>query len=108
MFVSCSSLHSHSCNIISPSSIILYNTNSAVNMKLVAALSLAGLAGLAAAQHAAVLNSCADTIYVQSFPYDGSSPGPLTSLDKGKYFTEQFRSSGSVRSRLQLSYLSAK
>jgi hypothetical protein len=50
----------------------------------------------ASAQQAEVKNNCASTIYVQSFPYDGSAPGPLTTLKTGESFSEDFRKSGSV------------
>ncbi|KAJ5819841.1 hypothetical protein N7474_005432 [Penicillium riverlandense] len=52
--------------------------------------------GLVSAQHAVVNNHCASTVYVQSFPYDGSAPGPLTTLLPGGNFTEKFRPSGST------------
>jgi hypothetical protein len=53
--------------------------------------------GLVSAQNAIVNNHCATTVYVQSFPYDGSAPGPLTTVPKGGTFSEKFESSGSVR-----------
>lgn len=49
------------------------------------------------AQQTVVKNSCKSTIYVQSFPYDGSAAGPLTTVAAGKSFSETFRLSGSVR-----------
>lgn len=55
------------------------------------------LLGLASAQNAVVHNHCATSVYVQSFPYDGSAPGPLTTVAKGETFSEEFRESGSVR-----------
>ncbi|KAI1206933.1 uncharacterized protein F4807DRAFT_437720 [Annulohypoxylon truncatum] len=48
------------------------------------------------AQQAIVKNNCGSTIYVQSFPYDGSSAGPLTTLTAGQTFTEDFRPAGST------------
>lgn len=48
------------------------------------------------AQQAAVKNNCASPIYVQSFPYDGSAAGPLTTVAPGQSFSEDFRKSGSV------------
>lgn len=48
------------------------------------------------AQQAVVKNNCAAAIYVQSFPYDGSASGPLTTVQPGQSFTEDFRPSGSV------------
>lgn len=57
------------------------------------------LAGLSTAQSAIVNNHCDSTVYVQSFPYDGSAPGPLTTVKKGETFSEKFRPSGSVRDR---------
>jgi hypothetical protein len=59
-------------------------------------VALAGLSGLASAQQAIVINSCSSPIYVQSFPYDGSAAGPLTTVQPGKSFSEKFRPSGSV------------
>lgn len=48
------------------------------------------------AQQAVVKNNCASPIYVQSFPYDGSATGPLTTVAPGQSFSEDFRPSGSV------------
>ncbi|KAI8632866.1 hypothetical protein F5Y19DRAFT_332303 [Xylariaceae sp. FL1651] len=48
------------------------------------------------AQQAIVKNSCQSTVYVQSFPYDGSAAGPLTTVTSGNNFTENFRASGST------------
>ncbi|KAI2466045.1 hypothetical protein F4781DRAFT_406999 [Annulohypoxylon bovei var. microspora] len=48
------------------------------------------------AQQAIVTNNCQSTIYVQSFPFDGSSAGALTTLAPGQTFSEPFRSSGST------------
>lgn len=48
------------------------------------------------AQQAIVKNNCKSTVYVQSFPYDGSAAGPLTTLSPGQAFAENFRPSGSV------------
>lgn len=48
------------------------------------------------AQQAVVKNNCPNTVYVQSFPYDGSAAGPLTTLTSGQTFYEAFRPSGSV------------
>lgn len=59
-------------------------------------LALGALLGLASAQNAVVHNHCSNTIYVQSFPYDGSAPGPLTTVKEGQTFSEKFRPSGSV------------
>lgn len=60
-------------------------------------IALGALLGLASAQNAVVNNHCATTVYIQSFPYDGSAPGPLTTVAKGGTFSEKFRKSGSVR-----------
>ncbi|KZZ92031.1 hypothetical protein AAL_06241 [Moelleriella libera RCEF 2490] len=57
---------------------------------------LAALLGLASAQNAVVANNCPTTVFVQSFPYDGSAAGPLTSVKTGKSFSEQLRPSGST------------
>ncbi|KID85147.1 16 kDa allergen [Metarhizium guizhouense ARSEF 977] len=54
------------------------------------------LLGLASAQNAVVMNTCPTAIYVQSFPYDGSAAGPLTTVQPGKSFSEPFRASGST------------
>ncbi|KAF4943849.1 hypothetical protein FSARC_14818 [Fusarium sarcochroum] len=51
----------------------------------------------AAANKAVVVNDCSNTIYVQSWPYNGGSPGPLTTLKPGQRFSENLRSTGSVR-----------
>lgn len=63
----------------------------------VSLFAVAALLGLASAQNAVVVNGCSTPVYVQSFPYNGGSPGPLTTVQPGKSFTEKFRSSGSVR-----------
>jgi hypothetical protein len=54
------------------------------------------LLGLVSAQNAVVNNHCDTAVYVQSFPYDGSAPGPLTTVPNGGTFSEAFRASGSV------------
>ncbi|KAI2620752.1 hypothetical protein GGS26DRAFT_570707 [Hypomontagnella submonticulosa] len=54
------------------------------------------LATGASAGKATVTNNCAAPFYVQSFPYDGSTPGPLTQLQPGQAFQEDFRLSGST------------
>ncbi|KAI1350321.1 hypothetical protein F5Y01DRAFT_159392 [Xylaria sp. FL0043] len=48
------------------------------------------------AQQAVVKNNCKSTIYVQSFPYDGSAAGTLTTVAPGNSFSENFRPSGST------------
>jgi hypothetical protein len=60
-------------------------------------IAFGALFGLVSAQNAVVNNHCATSVYVQSFPYDGSAPGPLTTIPKGGTFSEKFRTSGSVR-----------
>lgn len=55
------------------------------------------LASGVSAQKATVTNNCHATVFVQSFPYDGSAAGPLTTLTTGKTFSEDFHKSGSVR-----------
>ncbi|KAH8893954.1 hypothetical protein GQ53DRAFT_745362 [Thozetella sp. PMI_491] len=60
------------------------------------ALSAALLATGAFAQQAIVHNNCKDTVYVQSYPYDGSAAGPLTTLTPGQSFSEVLRQSGST------------
>ncbi|KAJ5371539.1 uncharacterized protein N7496_007631 [Penicillium cataractarum] len=51
---------------------------------------------LTSAQNAVVNNHCTESVYIQSFPYDGSAPGPLTTVPNGGTFSESFRSSGST------------
>ncbi|RWA12702.1 hypothetical protein EKO27_g2428 [Xylaria grammica] len=48
------------------------------------------------AQKAVVKNGCKSTVYVQSFPYDGSSASTLTTVAAGKSFSENFKTSGST------------
>ncbi|KAI3333949.1 hypothetical protein F4824DRAFT_470357 [Ustulina deusta] len=48
------------------------------------------------AQKAVVTSSCNSTIYVQSFPYDGSTAGTLTAVPPGGRYAEDFRLSGST------------
>jgi hypothetical protein len=62
----------------------------------VSVVAFAALFGLTSAQNAVVINSCSETVYVQSFPYDGSAAGPLTTLGPGQTFSENLRASGSV------------
>ncbi|KAJ6188377.1 hypothetical protein N7519_003285 [Penicillium mononematosum] len=59
------------------------------------------LLGLVSAQNAVVNNHCDTSVYVQSFPFDGSAPGPLTTtvkmaktktLDKPLFFGYSFSS----------------
>ncbi|KKY29658.1 putative alkaline foam protein b [Diaporthe ampelina] len=57
-----------------------------------AALVAAGVS----AQQAVVKNNCTSPIYVQSFPYDGSTAGPLTTVEPGQSFSEDFHTSGST------------
>ncbi|KAI1191306.1 hypothetical protein F5B17DRAFT_383540 [Nemania serpens] len=59
-------------------------------------LGAALIASGVSAQKAVVKNNCKSTVYVQSFPYDGSAAGPLTTLTTGKSFSETFRPSGST------------
>ncbi|KAJ6032490.1 hypothetical protein N7540_003222 [Penicillium herquei] len=60
------------------------------------ALAFAAILGLVSAQNATVNNYCDTTVYVQSYPFDGSAPGPLTTVPNGGTFTEAFRTSGST------------
>jgi hypothetical protein len=60
-------------------------------------ITFGALLGLVSAQNAVVNNHCDTSVYVQSFPFDGSAPGPLTTVPKGETFSEKFRTSGSVR-----------
>ncbi|CAH0055213.1 unnamed protein product [Clonostachys solani] len=62
----------------------------------VSIVAFAALCGLASAQNAVVINSCSENVYVQSFPYDGSAAGPLTTLGPGQTFSENLRASGST------------
>ncbi|KAK6073163.1 hypothetical protein SCUP515_07026 [Seiridium cupressi] len=48
------------------------------------------------AQQAVVKNNCQSSIYVQSFPYDGSAAGTLTTVAPGQSFAEDFHTSGST------------
>ena len=57
----------------------------------------ATISSAVAANKAVVVNDCSSTIYVQSWPYNGGAPGPLTTLKPGQRFSENLRSSGSVR-----------
>lgn len=59
-------------------------------------IAFGALLGLVSAQNAVVHNHCDTSVYVQSFPYDGSAPGPLTTVPKSGTFSEEFRESGSV------------
>ena len=59
-------------------------------------IAFGALLGLASAQNAVVNNHCDTPVYVQSVPYDGSDPGPLTTLSKGETYSEKFIPSGSV------------
>ncbi|KAG2414741.1 hypothetical protein HFD88_003933 [Aspergillus terreus] len=59
-------------------------------------IAFSAVLGLASAQNAIVNNDCSTTVYVQSFPYDGSTPGPLTTVPSGGTFSEKFRTSGST------------
>ena len=61
----------------------------------VSILAVAALLGLASAQKAVVVNGCNTAVYVQSYPYSGGS-GTLTTVQPGKSFSENFRSSGST------------
>ncbi|KAI0549954.1 hypothetical protein F4679DRAFT_544324 [Xylaria curta] len=54
------------------------------------------LASGVSAQQAVVKNNCPSTIYVQSFPYDGSAASALATVTNGQTFTENFRPSGST------------
>ncbi|RSL41810.1 hypothetical protein CEP54_015701 [Fusarium duplospermum] len=54
------------------------------------------LGSAAAANQAIVINDCSTDIYVQSFPYNGGAPGPLTTVKPGKRFSENLRSTGST------------
>ncbi|KAI1811334.1 hypothetical protein GGS20DRAFT_115442 [Poronia punctata] len=62
----------------------------------VATASIALAASGVASQQVVVSNGCKSTAYVQSFPYDGSSAGALTTVTTGKTFSEKFRPSGST------------
>lgn len=59
--------------------------------------SIAAAVGLASAQYAYVENHCAETVYVESFPYDDHAPGVLYTVKPGEYFSEAFRYYGTVR-----------
>ncbi|KAJ5428791.1 hypothetical protein N7445_010245 [Penicillium cf. griseofulvum] len=59
-------------------------------------ITFVALLGLVSAQNAIVNNHCDTTVYVQSFPYNNSEPGPLTTVPSGGTFSEPFRVSGST------------
>lgn len=59
-------------------------------------MSIAAAVGLASAQYAYVENHCAETIYVESFPYDDHAPGVLYTVKPGEVFQEAFRYYGTV------------
>jgi hypothetical protein len=66
-------------------------------MKFSALTALTAIFGTAAAANKAiVINDCASAIYVQSFPYGGGAPGPLTTVKPGQRFSEDIRTSGST------------
>ncbi|KAF7546086.1 hypothetical protein G7Z17_g8669 [Cylindrodendrum hubeiense] len=54
------------------------------------------LGSAAAANQAIVINDCSTAIYVQSYPYNGGAPGPLTTVKPGQRFSEALRASGST------------
>ncbi|KAJ5211239.1 hypothetical protein N7491_011059 [Penicillium cf. griseofulvum] len=60
----------------------------AIKTSLITFVALLGL-------NAIVNNHCNTTVYVQSFPYNNSEPGPLTTVPSGGTFSEPFRASGS-------------
>lgn len=63
-------------------------------MKFIAAVSF--LAAAVAGQRAVVHNNCDATVFIQSWPFDGSATGPLTTVRKGEAFSEDLRPSGST------------
>ena len=66
-------------------------------MKFSILTALAAVLGrAAAANQAVVINDCSTAIYVQSYPYNGGAPGPLTTVKPGQRFSEDMRTSGSV------------
>ncbi|KAM0197898.1 hypothetical protein ACHAPI_004630 [Fusarium lateritium] len=66
-------------------------------MKFSALTALTAVFGTAAAANKAiVINDCASAIYVQSFPYVGAAPGPLTTVKPGQRFSEDIRTAGST------------
>ncbi|QPC78112.1 hypothetical protein HYE68_008864 [Fusarium pseudograminearum] len=66
-------------------------------MKFSALTAAAAIFGSAAAANkAVVINDCATAIYVQSVPFNGGTPGPLTTLKPGQRFSEDLRTSGST------------
>ncbi|KAF7543282.1 hypothetical protein G7046_g10030 [Stylonectria norvegica] len=64
-------------------------------MKLSVLSALTAALSAAAANQAVVYNDCTTVIYVQSYPYNGGAPGPLTTLKPGQKFSEDLRASGS-------------
>ncbi|KAI0522033.1 hypothetical protein F5B22DRAFT_595041 [Xylaria bambusicola] len=65
-------------------------------MKFTTVLGAALVASGVSAQKAVVKNNCKSTVYVQSYPFDGSKAGTLTTVAPGKSFSENFRTSGST------------
>lgn len=71
--------------------------NPDANMKFFATIMGTALVATGvSAQQAVVKNNCATSIYVQSFPFDGSAAGTLTTLAAGQSYSETFKPSGSV------------
>ncbi|KAF2995136.1 hypothetical protein E8E14_002401 [Neopestalotiopsis sp. 37M] len=66
-------------------------------MKSFATIIGAALAATGAlAQQAVVKNNCQTNIYVQSFPFDGSAAGTLTTVTPGQSYAEDFKTAGST------------
>ncbi|KAJ4265959.1 hypothetical protein NW762_003932 [Fusarium torreyae] len=66
-------------------------------MKFSALTALTAIFGTAAAANKAiVINECTSAIYVQSYPYAGGAPGPLTTVKPGQRFSEDLRAGGST------------
>lgn len=69
-------------------------TKQTATMKFITAVSF--LAAAVSGQRAVVTNNCDATVFIQSWPFDGSATGPLTTVRKGQTFSEDLRRSGST------------
>ncbi|KAI1660777.1 hypothetical protein F4813DRAFT_348294 [Daldinia decipiens] len=66
-------------------------------MKFSAAIMGAALVATGvSAGKAIVKNNCPEAVFVQSYPFDGSAAGSLTTVNPGESFSEDFRPSGST------------
>lgn len=94
--ITISSIHSSILSSNFPS-LDFHYPHTTVIMKASIFAAAAAMVGAASASNAVVINSCQSAIYVQSFPYGGAAPGPLTTVQPGQSFSETLQNSGSVR-----------